>query len=28
MKQLTGNDSVYARDLYQAGSDTSEFTPA
>ena len=27
LKQLTGNDSVYARDLYQAGSETTEFTP-
>jgi len=27
MKQLTGNDSLYARDLYQAGKNVKEITP-
>jgi P4 family phage/plasmid primase-like protien len=27
MKQLTGNDSLYARDLYQAGKTVKEITP-
>ena len=27
MKHITGNDSLWARDLYQAGSQVKEFTP-